>query len=241
MRSNAVRLLEQHGVDLVLCGHSHIYERSFLIDGHYGTSNSLLPEMIKDQGSGREQETGAYRKPEAGPEERQGAVYVVAGSGGWATVRTGHHPVMFMDELEVGSMVIDVEGDRLDARFLRETGAVDDHFTILKGAAPEELRITSFAVREGQAVVSWKSERGESYQIERASRLKNADWVPVAENIVASGALPVGRSQSIHCDRWVSTACSKSPAQLARQRQPGPGGPRSVDPSPQAEIDARDL
>jgi hypothetical protein len=27
-------ILEQAGVDLVLTGHSHAYERSFLIDGH---------------------------------------------------------------------------------------------------------------------------------------------------------------------------------------------------------------
>ena len=34
MRENAVPILESHGVDLVLAGHSHSYERSFLLDGH---------------------------------------------------------------------------------------------------------------------------------------------------------------------------------------------------------------
>ena len=29
--------LEQYGVDLVLSGHSHSYERSYLVDGHYGS------------------------------------------------------------------------------------------------------------------------------------------------------------------------------------------------------------
>ena len=38
MRENALPILESRGVDLVLCGHSHNYERSFLIDGHYGDS-----------------------------------------------------------------------------------------------------------------------------------------------------------------------------------------------------------
>ena len=37
MRQNALPILEDGGVDLVLSGHSHSYERSFLIDGHYGT------------------------------------------------------------------------------------------------------------------------------------------------------------------------------------------------------------
>jgi hypothetical protein len=34
---------------------------------------------------------------------------------------------------ELGSMVIDVDGDRLDAVFLNSTGAVRDRFTIMKG------------------------------------------------------------------------------------------------------------
>ena len=36
MRANIVPMLEEEGVDLVLAGHSHAYERSFLLDGHYG-------------------------------------------------------------------------------------------------------------------------------------------------------------------------------------------------------------
>ena len=46
MRQNFVTLLEEHGVDLVLCGHSHTYERSVLLDGHYGMRRSLSPDMI---------------------------------------------------------------------------------------------------------------------------------------------------------------------------------------------------
>ena len=41
LRQNAVPLLERYGVDLVLTGHSHSYERSYLIDGHYGLSGHL--------------------------------------------------------------------------------------------------------------------------------------------------------------------------------------------------------
>ena len=43
MRQNALPILEAYGVDLVLTGHSHSYERSFLIDGHYGASSTLRP------------------------------------------------------------------------------------------------------------------------------------------------------------------------------------------------------
>ncbi len=37
MRTNFLPILEAGGADLVLSGHSHCYERSFLLDGHYGT------------------------------------------------------------------------------------------------------------------------------------------------------------------------------------------------------------
>jgi hypothetical protein len=63
MRQNALPILENAGVDLVLSGHSHSYERSFLIDGHYGTSGTFSTAMKKNGGSGRENGTGAYRKP----------------------------------------------------------------------------------------------------------------------------------------------------------------------------------
>ena len=66
MRQNALPILENAGVDLVLSGHSHSYERSFLIDGHYGTSSTFTSAMKKNGGSGREDGTGAYRKPTYG-------------------------------------------------------------------------------------------------------------------------------------------------------------------------------
>ena len=85
MRQNIVPILERYGVDLVLGGHSHNYERSFLMDGHFGFSSSLASPMIKDSGSGRPGDTGPYLKEGTGPTPNQGTVYVVAGSSGWAT------------------------------------------------------------------------------------------------------------------------------------------------------------
>lgn len=82
MRQNALPILEAGGVDVVLGGHSHSYERSVLLDGHYGLSSTLTAAMKKDAGDGREDGTGAYRKPSAGPAPHEGTVYVVAGSSG---------------------------------------------------------------------------------------------------------------------------------------------------------------
>jgi hypothetical protein len=136
MRTNFLPLLEQYGVDLVLAGHSHSYERSYLLDGHYGLSSTFSASHKKDGGSGREDGSGAYRKPVLGPSPHDGAVYAVAGSSGKTSGGTLNHPAMFISLNNLGSMILDINGNRLDAKFLRETGAIADYFTIIKGTAP---------------------------------------------------------------------------------------------------------
>ena len=39
---------------------------------------------------------------------------------------------MFVSQNVLGSLVVDLSGDRLDAVFLRETGATGDSFSIVK-------------------------------------------------------------------------------------------------------------
>ncbi len=133
MRQHVLPILEAYGVDLVLSGHSHSYERSFLLDGHYGFSGTFSGNHKKNGGSGRPTEGGAYTKHTLGPSAHEGAVYIVAGSSGQATGGALNHPAMFISLNNLGSMVLDVDGHRLEAKFLRETGEVADHFTINKG------------------------------------------------------------------------------------------------------------
>jgi hypothetical protein len=188
MRTNIVPILESYGADLVLSGHSHNYERSFLMNGHYGFSGDLQPSMIKDGGSGRVDDTGAYLKPSTGPAANQGTVYVVAGSSGWATFQTGRHPIMYEALLEMGSLVIDIDGQRLDAKFLRETGVVQDYFTIIKGAADEPLRFVTIRLQDGLIKAQWKSVVGHTYRIQKTASLENPAWIDQSEEIVATGA-----------------------------------------------------
>jgi hypothetical protein len=131
MRQYVLPLLEAGGVDLVLCGHSHSYERTRFLNGHYGFSNTFSSSMALNSGSGREDGTGAYRKP-AGLTSNQGAVYAVAGSAAETLPGPFNHPAMYVSYQRLGSLVIDIDGDRLDAHFVRETGAIDDYFTIRK-------------------------------------------------------------------------------------------------------------
>jgi len=136
MRENVVPILEANGVDLVLTGHSHSYERSYLLDGHYDLSPTLTPDMILDSGSGDPSTDGAYRKASLGAAANEGAVYVVAGSSSEVRNATLNHPAHRIGLLELGSVVLDIDGTTLTARFLNDSGAVTDTFTMVKGDAP---------------------------------------------------------------------------------------------------------
>ncbi|MEN9362528.1 MAG: hypothetical protein RL095_4063 [Verrucomicrobiota bacterium] len=123
-------VLEEHGVDLVLSGHSHAYERSFLIDGHYGLSSSFDPKIhAKNAGDGRPDGKGAYEKKAGG---RQGAVYIVGGSSGKISGGRLNHPAMFTSQNKLGSVVVDVEAGEMKIRFIDDKGAVQDWFSIRK-------------------------------------------------------------------------------------------------------------
>ena len=136
MRERFLPLLEDGGVDLVLGGHSHGYERSYLIDGHYGLAATFAPSMLRDGGNGRPGEGGAYA---VGSAAHEGTVYVVAGSSGTVSSGPYDHPVMIEAAGVLGSLVLDVQGGRLDARFLREDGTVHDSFTLVNSSYAGEV------------------------------------------------------------------------------------------------------
>ena len=131
MRQAAMPILEAGGVDLVLNGHSHSYERSFLLDGHYGLSGTLTPGMKIDPGDGRPGGDGSYTKPlQRTP--HAGEVIAVAGSSAQISGGALNHPAMAYSLNALGSLVLDVHGDSLEARFLDDLGAVRDSFAIVK-------------------------------------------------------------------------------------------------------------
>lgn len=143
MRTNFNPLLEQYGVDLVLTGHSHSYERSFLIDGHYDVSNTFNPvTMGLDMTSGRIGAPHAYSKP-ADPTAHAGTVYTVCGVSGKIDATGGlNHPVMYLSTgAHYGSMILDVRGDSLHAQFLNTSGTVIDHFDIVKPASKVKVAL----------------------------------------------------------------------------------------------------
>jgi 3',5'-cyclic AMP phosphodiesterase CpdA len=123
VRGTLVPIMELGGVDLVLSGHSHGYERSALINGHFGLSNSWIPEMLV---SDQTQTKGPLLK-------NYGTVYLVAGS----SSKTGpesqgyNHPAMIFSRESLGSLVIDVGEDRLISRFINQNGEIIDQFSLI--------------------------------------------------------------------------------------------------------------
>ncbi|MEE8169604.1 MAG: metallophosphoesterase [Phycisphaerae bacterium] len=130
MRENVLPIIEAGGVDLVLGGHSHIYERSFLVDGAYDTPTTAAGHIV-DGGDGDPAGDGPYRK-RPGINAREGAVYIVAGHGGRGLGGTGDHPLMFLSELAFGSCILSVDDQTLTLRNIRADGVVSDLFELTK-------------------------------------------------------------------------------------------------------------
>jgi acid phosphatase type 7 len=169
MRQNFNPILEEGGVDMVFGGHSHSYERSFLIDGHYGVSSTFSASMQKDSGSGRD--PAPYTKP-LGTPGHQGAVYVVAGSSGQTSGGTLNHPAMFISLNVLGSVVLDFQTNRVDLSFLNSSGGVQDTTTIVKGAPTAPPAPTGLTATPGnnQVSLAWNASAGAStYNVKRST------------------------------------------------------------------------
>ncbi|WP_457673303.1 metallophosphoesterase [Thiolapillus sp.] len=182
MRENFLPLLEQYGVDLVLSGHSHSYERSYLIDGHYDTSDTFDSNShLVDGGDGRMDGDGAYRKTNA---PHKGAVYIVAGSSGKISRMRGTHPVMVASSATLGSLVLDIDNNELQARFITDDGTVFDHFTLIKTAppslpaAPDQL--TASVAGTDRIRLHWRdnADNEDSFILERSTN--GSDWSQIA-------------------------------------------------------------
>jgi acid phosphatase type 7 len=136
MRQYYVPLLETYHVDLVLSGHSHVYERSFLIKDHTGiastfssvnqvnnTLGNVAPYYVKSLVNG------------------QGTVYAVCGNSGQggAPSGTGHHhnAMAVTDTLHWGSMILNFRPNEIEAKYLQTNGISStyteyDSFKIVK-------------------------------------------------------------------------------------------------------------
>lgn len=200
MRENALRVLEAHGVDLVLTGHSHSYERSYLLDGHYGVSSTLTPQMKLDRGDGRATGDGTYAKATPGLAAHQGAVHVVAGSSGSISGGSLNHPAHVVSLNRLGSLVVDVDGRRLDAAFVDSSSTVRDSFTIEKG-------VQRWLVRDEPAIAV-ATGGVQTLTLAAGTAHANEDYIVAGSFGTTPGFVRDGYLVPLNPDGWFSTTLS---------------------------------
>ncbi len=154
IRQNFIRILERMGVDIILCGHSHDYERSKLMAGHYGNEASFDSTVHNLSSS-----TGFYDgSANSCPYMKdsvinvKGTVYVVSGSAGQLGGSQAGYPhnalAAYSDATHGGSMVLEVQNNRLDAKWVCADGVIRDHFTLMKNTNFRK----AYTINEGDSV-----------------------------------------------------------------------------------------
>ncbi len=181
MRENIVPILESHGVDLILGGHSHSYERSMLINGHYGASDTFSNNFIVDGGDGNPGGDGAYTKSSS---LDSGTIYTVAGNSGQLSDAPLDHPVMISNLIELGSLVIDVQGNRLDAIFLNNESKVRDTFRIVHQSdtvQPPTAQVIDTAILDHDRVAGSRWTRMNFEPLVSGTHTIRVDWAGNAD------------------------------------------------------------
>lgn len=136
IRQNFIRILERYGVDLIICGHSHIYERSRLMGGFYQPHGAFNPAIYNYSSSSAKYDGSENSCPYIKTSDsKKGTVYVVSGSSGHLGGRAPEYPhkaMYYSNNEKGGAMLLEVEGNRLDAKWIGEDGEIRDKFTMEK-------------------------------------------------------------------------------------------------------------
>lgn len=135
VRNQFLRMLERFDVDVILTGHSHNYERTKLIKGHFGNEasyNSGTHEVSSSSGRYVDNSSCAYVKSST---RHDGTIYVVAGSSalvGSTQSAYPHNAMYYSESTHGGTAIMDVIGNRLRLKYLNRQGNVTDSFTLFK-------------------------------------------------------------------------------------------------------------
>ncbi len=173
IREKFIRVLEQNGVDLVLCGHAHGYERSFLLKEFY--NNYAAPLNDADFNPALHTATGNTQNATYdgtsnscaftynSGKYNHGTVYAVSGSSGQLGGAAAGYPqncMFYSNNTNGGAFYLEVQDNRLDAKFISYNAAaptipvVRDQFTIFK----DVNKINNITVAQNQSLTlnaSW--------------------------------------------------------------------------------------
>jgi PKD repeat protein len=133
LRADLVPLFEAQDVDMVLVGHSHSYERSFLAQG-----DAILQPDVSE-----------YSKI-GSPD---GTIYLVSGCGGKSDTGPLDHPLMARSRGDIlGFSVIDVSWEEVRGRFIESDGRTTDLFTLRKDLDTRAPRVAA-SLAEGDTAL----------------------------------------------------------------------------------------
>jgi hypothetical protein len=162
IRQNLIRILDRFKVDLVLCGHSHCYERSKLMKGHYGGESTFSSSThnLSNSTANYDGTAGSCPYVKSSASSYNGTVYVVAGSAGslGGTQASWPHSAMhYSNSTDGGSLAIEIDQNRLDAKWICADGVFRDRFTLFK----DVNKTTNITITKGQSATlnaSWNGD-----------------------------------------------------------------------------------
>jgi hypothetical protein len=137
MRQKVVPILERYKVDMVLSGHSHCYERSYLINGHFGLENtfSLASHAVSASSAKYDGTANSCTYVKNPGDLHNGIVYAVVGSAGQlggTSAGFPHNAMYYSDATNGGALYFEVENNRLSAKWIGADGVIRDNFNIMK-------------------------------------------------------------------------------------------------------------
>jgi len=147
IRENVVPILERFGVDLLICGHSHGYERSRLLNGYYGKEADFNEKYNVSNATGL-YDGGKNSEPYI-KNSASGTMYIVSGSCsyvGKADPAFPHDAMYYSNDKNLGAGMLEVNGNRLDFKWICEDGVIRDQFTMMK----DVNKTTNLRLKKGQ-------------------------------------------------------------------------------------------
>lgn len=151
IRKNVVRILERYNVDFVLCGHSHSYERSKFINGHFGYEPSFNSNLHQIDSSSALYNGSPNSCPHIKNNNSKGTTYIVSGSAGsLGGIQTSfpHSAMYYSNATDGGSLIMDINNNRADFKWLCADGIMRDSFTVFKNVN----KVITYSVSVGQII-----------------------------------------------------------------------------------------
>ncbi len=143
IRMNILPILDRYEVDLVISGHSHVYERSRLIKGYYGNSESFDAAKYQLSNSSGMYNGSSNSAPYIKePGANKGIVYVVSGTASYVGKAAYEFPTPVMyysNDSDAGAGLLEIQENRLDFKWICADGVIRDQFTMMKNVKKKSV------------------------------------------------------------------------------------------------------